>query len=549
MRVDRIRCVGVLLLVGAALAALPAQASADTQWTKISSDYASNITVPEIGILGSTAVVTWEQDTSPSTEDIVSDTFQTSPANDVANGVPGKAADGWASVDRTQALVPTTTGGLAIAFGGIHSTNSADPLIGLIGATHNADGTWSAPTTIATGGGTGSIWSGVLSGGVPIFAGDSAGSVSILVNPTSAASKVTTDLLPQLGPGTDGYQVKLALDSMGRLWVAWYTLGPTGHTGLFVQQLDQTTGLPIGTPTLAPNSENIDNNSFGTALTCAVSCRLVYGDAPAGTSTNLVVSWWIGQATPTTIANLANTGQTAGRVVAAAYRSDGRLWIAWYNGKTYSYVLGDGTGAGGVVQDAGAPSTANGAYALSIAPVGDNLLMGVNFNYKAGQNIFAVFVNDVAPPAPVTFAPGPRQSTVEAAPGGKGFRIQVQYRVPSICKPSCTAHAEIRTRSGRQQYAVSATAPLPGDGKVVLGTRGSVKLPGGKKVRFYMTISKAQLLKAPFSTVGGNRVANTRLRVYLKTKSGVELTVRDGRIAVSIARIKSGALPGLSGIL
>jgi hypothetical protein len=68
-------------------------------------------------------------------------------------------------------------------------------------------------------------------------------------------------------------------------------------------------------------------------------------------------------------------------------------------------------------------------------------------------------------------------------------------------------------------------------------------------VRFYMTISKAELLKAPFTTVGGNRVANTRLRVWLKTASGEELTVRDGRIAVSIARIKSGALPGLAGIL
>jgi hypothetical protein len=111
------------------------------------------------------------------------------------------------------------------------------------------------------------------------------------------------------------------------------------------------------------------------------------------------------------------------------------------------------------------------------------------------------------------------------------------------------AHAELRTRNGRQLYAVSATAPLPGDGKVVLGTRASVKLPGGKKVRFYLTISKAELLKAPFSTVGGNRVANTRLRVWLTTKSGQVLTVRDGRIAVSIARIKSGALPGLSGIL
>ncbi len=119
--------------------------------------------------------------------------------------------------------------------------------------------------------------------------------------------------------------------------------------------------------------------------------------------------------------------------------------------------------------------------------------MGVNFNYKSGQNIYAVFVNDVAPPGACHVRARARaRRTVEATPGGKGFRIQVQYRVPSICKPTCAAHAEIRTRNGRQQYAVSATAPLPGDGKVVLGTRGSVKLPGGKKVRFYMTISKAR---------------------------------------------------------
>jgi hypothetical protein len=83
----------------------------------------------------------------------------------------------------------------------------------------------------------------------------------------------------------------------------------------------------------------------------------------------------------------------------------------------------------------------------------------------------------------------------------------------------------------------------------VLGRRGSVKLPGGKKVRFYLTIDKSQLLRAPFSTVGGNRIASTRLRVWLQAKSGQVLTVRDGRIAVSIARIKAGALPGLSGIL
>lgn len=533
----------LLLACICAGALLPGSASADTQWTKISSDYASGITVPEIGVLGSTAVVTWQQDTSATTQDIVSDTFQTSPANDVAKGVVSKVADGWSEVDYRQALVPTPSGGLEVAFGGIHSTVSGDPLIGLIGATHNADGSWTAPTTIATGGGSGQADTGVLSGATPIVANNATGAINVLVNPTGPTSTVTANLQTQLPAGSDGYEPKLAVDSGGRVWIAWYS--SAASNGMYVQQLDQTTGQPIGTPVFAPSSNNIDNNAQGTALSCAATCRLVYAVEPSGASSAQLVSWWIGQAAPTKIASMPDTG-----VFADAYRSDGRLWVVWWNGKSYSYVLGDATGAGGIVQDAGLPSGGGmGAYAIRIAPVGDNLLIGVNFNYKSGQTVYAVFVNDVAPPAPVAFAPGPRQSTVEATPGGKGFRIQVQYKVPTICKARCTAHAEIRTRSGRQLYAVEKTAPLPGDGKVVLGTRASVKLPGGKKVRFYMTISKAELLKAPFTTVGGNRIANTRLRVWLKTASGEELTVRDGRIAVSIARIKSGALPGLTGIL
>jgi hypothetical protein len=543
--VSALRALRLPLLIACvcASALLPGSALADTQWTKISSDFASSITVPEIGILGSTAVVTWEQDTSPTTDDLLSDTFQTSPANDVANGVPSKIVDGWTETDYRQALIPTPAGGLEIAFGGIHSTVTGDPLVGLIGATHNADGSWTAPTTIATGGGAAQADSGVLSGAVPFVANNATGALNILVNPIGPTSTVTADPQTQLPAGSDAYEPKLAVDSAGHVWVAWYASGT--QNGLYVQQLDQTTGQPIGAPAFAPASNNIDNNAQGTALACAATCRLVYIDEPSGASSGKLVSWWIGQAAPTTIASLPDTG-----VFADAYRSDGHLWVAWWNGKTYSYVLGDATGAGGTVQDAGLPAGGGaGAYAIRIAPVGENLLVGVNFNYKSGQGVYGIFVNDVAPPAPVTFAPGPRQSTVESTPGGKGFRIQVQYKVPAICKPTCVAHAELRTRNGRQLYAVSATAPLPGDGKVVLGTRGSVKLPGGKKVRFYLTISKAELLKAPFSTVGGNRVANTRLRVWLTTKSGQELTIRDGRIAVSIARIKSGALPGLAGIL
>jgi hypothetical protein len=139
---------------------------------------------------------------------------------------------------------------------------------------------------------------------------------------------------------------------------------------------------------------------------------------------------------------------------------------------------------------------------------------------------------------------------LQAGPG-KTFRIQVQYTLPKACTGpvACTLRAELRTRNGRRVYAV---APLPGDGKVVLGTRAKVAVPKGKKgkIRFYITVSKAQLLRAPFSTEGASRVAETRLRVWYTPKGAKQaLSVRDGRIKVSIARIKSGALPGLSGIL
>jgi uncharacterized repeat protein (TIGR01451 family) len=140
-------------------------------------------------------------------------------------------------------------------------------------------------------------------------------------------------------------------------------------------------------------------------------------------------------------------------------------------------------------------------------------------------------------------SPGPRDTTLQPGPGGT-FRIQVLYQVRNTCSKPCKAHADIRTRKGPRVYS----RDLAGDGPL-LGTRTGLVLPTTKKIRFWLTIKKAALLKAPFKTVGGFRVAETRLRVYLKTPTGTLVTVRDGRIMVSIARIKSGKLPGLKGIL
>jgi hypothetical protein len=62
-------------------------------------------------------------------------------------------------------------------------------------------------------------------------------------------------------------------------------------------------------------------------------------------------------------------------------------------------------------------------------------------------------------------------------------------------------------------------------------------------------IKTAKLRKVHFTTVRGYRYGETRLRVWLRTPKGEVLTVRDGRIRVSIARVRSGALPNLCGIL
>jgi hypothetical protein len=543
MRIAAAAAALAIMAMGAPLA------GADTTWTKISGDYNANIVVPSLGLTGSTAVVAWTQETSPSTSDLNAVSFTTSPTQDVIGAASSKVATGWAQIDFTHALFPAPGGGLQLIFNGIHSTTTGDPLNAMATTLRNPDGSWAAP--FAVSGSSAGPTTGVLSGAIPLVSGYATQGIEIF-NAAVAHAPGTSDqnLQPQLG-GCCGYSPRMALDGAGHLWIAWYS-NATGATGIYVQQLDPVTGAPASAPTLAPESESSNNNSFSTNLACGATCRLVYGNSPPAGPANAIVSWWPGQSAPTTIASLAGTSQSAGRVLTAAYRADGRLWIAWYDGKTYRATLGDATGAGGAIEDAGAPTSGAGdAYALSGIAVGDNLLLAANYAWQpTAQLPFAIFVNTVAPLAPVTKAPGPRDVQLQAGPG-KSFRIQVQYTMPAACTgaAACTLHAELRTRSGRRLYAL---APLPGDGEVVLGTRGRFAVKKGTKgkIRFFIAVTKAQLLKAPFSTEGGSRVAETRLRVWYAPKGSKEaLSVRDGRIKVSIARIESGALPGLRGVL
>ncbi|MDX6561147.1 MAG: hypothetical protein QOD65_961 [Gaiellales bacterium] len=62
--------IAVVAAATAAVGLVAPGAGADTTWTKVSTDYASNIVAPSPGLTGTTAVVAWTQQTSPSTSDL-----------------------------------------------------------------------------------------------------------------------------------------------------------------------------------------------------------------------------------------------------------------------------------------------------------------------------------------------------------------------------------------------------------------------------------------------------------------------------------------------
>jgi len=125
-----VRGVTRIAAVAAAMAALAVGspvAGADTTWTKVSTDFNANIVIPSLGLTGTTAVVAWTQETSPSTSDLNTVSFTTSPTQDVIGPASNKAALAWAQIDFNEALFPAPGGGLQLVFNGIHTIVTGDP--------------------------------------------------------------------------------------------------------------------------------------------------------------------------------------------------------------------------------------------------------------------------------------------------------------------------------------------------------------------------------------------------------------------------------------
>jgi sugar lactone lactonase YvrE len=115
----------------------------------------------------------------------------------------------------------------------------------------------------------------------------------------------------------------------------------------------------------------------------------------------------------------------------------------------------------------------------------------------------------------------------------KTFHVSVPYIADNAtCPTELAATASLKTLTGK-----------------ALGTKAGLQLTVNQRTTIDIPIAKAAILKAGFKTAGSSKVAKTRLSVILKTNGRNTLTVKDGTLRISIAAIKSGALPGLKGLL
>jgi hypothetical protein len=537
----RIRQIAAVALALVLCTLVPAAANA-AGWEKISRDGLGNIDEATSELAGSSIVVAWNYE-APGIDSNEAVTFTSSLTDSVISPVTTPIITGWANLSSDPELVRAPDGSLLLAFSGTHSSTTGDPLDGLDLVARSAAGTWGQPVVIVPNGDAGyGIGALIGADGSPLLTGDCCGFAAFIFHGATNVGDAAAGL-----PSGSVTNRTLARDAAGNVWIAWYDL----KSGVMVRQLDPATGVPLGAaPTAAPDSGSIYNNGSRIALACSPTgpgCRVVYHS----TDSHKVLSWAPGESAPKVVATIGVDDSLG--VLHAAYRSDNRLWVAWalspgIGDPTVQFTLGDATGTGGQVYPV-ALKPLTSPYHLRIQPVGNDILLIGNFgSISAGS---AQWADLVGIPAATVDTSGPKDVEVAPVSGGKGFRIQVQFKAPASCGARCAVQAELRNRTGTCSAACLASggAKLPGDGKVIIGTRRGFKVPGQKKIRFYLTVSKAALLRTPFTTTGGYRLGQTRLRVWLSTPTGRVLVVRDGRIKVSIARIRSGALPGLAGIL
>lgn len=306
---------------------------------------------------------------------------------------PGKIAhatpiSSWSELS-DPILLPAANGGEQLMISGDHSGDADDPLNGIDLLQPQANGSYT-PTGIDPDGpdipdsallasdGRSPLWS--TDGVLHVYDGDT-------YPPT----------LSYPGP-PQGFALtsKLARDTTGRLWLAWYQNSGDGSAGgIYLLQLDPATGAPAAgaTPQLAPRSQQAN----ALTLACNVICHVVY--AP-GSSTTELVSWAPGQPAPVVVASVHSPHQGVFALSAAA-APDGRIWIVYVAVSTSNQLvveLGNDNGAGGTPTMEAPPVKAGVALDGTALATSQGLVVAMPWTTLASHGSNAVWVTVVPQP-------------------------------------------------------------------------------------------------------------------------------------------------------
>ncbi len=469
----------VVLLAPVAALAAPGSAPA-AAWTKLGRDTNTVVPVPSIALDGANVVAAWAVPAPGESSGVQAATV--TPAL-TASGRAPQVVDivaGWSSVD-SPVLLGKPGGGLQVMLSGFHSLITGDPLNGISFAPRSPDGTWGPPVASGTGSGSTAILAG--DGTTPLFATTSSGAFRLY---RGAVSPSVVDVAAAVGPNDEDQIPRLGRDGAGRYWLAWYGGGQAPRpSGLYLVQIDPATGGVAGAPALAPASSGIANVNLAIALACGPQdCRLVYHQTGAnGTDTNRILTWAPGDAAPTP----ALTSVDAGANLAAAYRGDGRLWIAWYdrsgNG-AYRATLGDAHGRGGVTQSLGLPPHGqdHSPGAISAVDAGGNLAIVTNFESGGVYNAWFTVASATATGTAADTSGIPNPQVIRRGPA--------TYVIPR--KPSLASLRKAKCVNVRVQTTKPAAIRV-----AIFSGRRSIRVFGATLVRFAAPGKRTVCVRVP----------------------------------------------------
>src|SRR4051794_7914578 len=327
-----------LAAVLALLAAPTAMAGTDGTWTPVTPDYSQNFNLVGLhrtadGVLHVAAQQ--KNAANPQHQDLIH--IPIAPNGSVGTASP--IATDWVGLNSPD-LTANPGGGLLAIWGGIHSLTTGDPLNNGSFATSDDSGTaWNVdPVGPWPSGGTASgsfVYAAQISAangadGTPFETWTHGG---VYVHRGLDPTTPLFDYNAPLG-GESTAISEFGLDaSNGKLWVAWENgLGSKG-IGVWAQEVDQSTGAPVGSAIQMPGSVTDYQGSpesstvLGrTPITGRPGRPGVWMAYPVGYPTmGKLLLWKVGDGATTTLAE----GDSDIRNVALTSDSDGRLIAVW----------------------------------------------------------------------------------------------------------------------------------------------------------------------------------------------------------------------------